>query len=263
MRRAVLTISLLSASLMPTIGKAAEIKDHPAVNRYPGSTPTRRDEDGFKNYTLVVGVSDKGRTDEEILKSLEVEGQVTRLAYENAAGRSAHEIFTNYLEGLRKGGFEILFSCVEKQCGPSHASSRWGRVTGMKYFAPDMRYLAAKSAKGPRDVYVSLLVAKRRHQLEVVEAKGMQTGLVTANAISEGLLLEGRSVLDGIYFDTDLATIKLESKAALAVIARYLKDNPSLNAFIVGHTDGAGTLEHNMALSRDRAAAVVAALTPW
>jgi hypothetical protein len=74
---------------------AAQVKDHPAVKPYAGSVATRRDDDGFKAYSLVTGVNDKGKTDEEILQTLKVDGNVTRLAYENPKDRSAHEIYTN------------------------------------------------------------------------------------------------------------------------------------------------------------------------
>jgi outer membrane protein OmpA-like peptidoglycan-associated protein len=68
-------------------------------------------------------------------------------------------------------------------------------------------------------------------------------------------------VLDGLFFDTDKAVLTPESRPALDVIAQFLEDDPSLQVFIVGHTDTDGTLEHNMTLSLDRAKAVVAALT--
>ena len=83
-------------------GVAAHAKDHPVVSRYAGSTLTRRDNDGFKSYTLVVAVDDKGKTDEEVLKPLKVEGQVTRLAYENPPNRSATEIFANTAKDSRQ-----------------------------------------------------------------------------------------------------------------------------------------------------------------
>ena len=133
-------------------------------------------------------------------------------------------------------------------------------MTGLRYFSPDMRYLAAKSSQGGQDIYVAILVAKLRHQVEVVEVTAMETGLVTAKAIADGFMLDGRVVLDGIFFDTDKAVLKAESKSALAVIATFLADNPELKVYIVGHTDGTGGFDHNLSLSKNRAEAVVGAL---
>ncbi|CAG0961399.1 Outer membrane protein Omp38 [Burkholderiales bacterium] len=239
---------------------AAVVKNHPAVTPYAGSVATRRDDDGFKSYALVTAVNEKGKSDEEVLQTLKVSGNLIRFSYENPKDRSAHEIYTNYREGLEKGGFQILYACIEKECGPSHATSRWGRVTGLRFFSPEMRYIAAKGSKNGQEIYVAVLVAKLRHQVEIVEAAPMEKGLVTAKALAEGLRLEGRVVLEGIFFDTDKATIKAESKPALLAIKAFLTENAALRAYIVGHTDGTGEFGHNMQLSKDRAAAVVAAL---
>ncbi|MBI3150420.1 MAG: OmpA family protein [Betaproteobacteria bacterium] len=221
---------------------------------------TRRDDDGFKSYTLVTAVNEKGKSDEEILQTLNVSGNLIRFSYENPKNRSAHEIHTNYREAFERGGFQVLHSCAEQECGPSYATSRWARVTGLRYVSPEMRYIAAKGSKNGQDIYVAVLVAKLRHQVEIVEVAPMEKGLVTAKTISEGLRLDGRVVLEGIYFDTDKATIKAESKPALQAIRSFLTENASLKAYIVGHTDGTGDLGHNLQLSKDRAAAVVAAL---
>jgi flagellar motor protein MotB len=236
------------------------VNDHPAVTAYPESIATRRDDDGFRSYSLVLGVNEKGTTDTDYLQTLTVEGNVTRLAYENPKERSPDEIFANYREALESAGFKILYSCIAKQCGPAYASSRWSRVTGLRYFSPDMHYLAAKSSVGGQDIYVAILVAKLRHQIEVVEVTAMETGLVTAKAIADGFMLDGRVVLDGIFFDTDKAVLKPESKAALDVIAKFLSENKELEAYIVGHTDGTGGFDHNLSLSQNRAKAVVDAL---
>jgi outer membrane protein OmpA-like peptidoglycan-associated protein len=246
--------------LASSLATAAEVTNHPAVTPYAGSVATRRDDDGFKSYSLVIAVNEKGKTDEEILQTLKVEGNVIRFAYENPKGRSAHEIYTNYREGFEKGGFQILFACAENECGPSYATSRWGRVTNLRYSSPEMRYIAAKGAKNGQELYVAVLVAKLRHQVEIVEVGPMEKGLVTAKAIGEGLRTEGRVVLDGIFFDTDKATITAESKPALDAIAMFLTENVTLKAYIVGHTDGTGDFEHNLQLSKDRAVSVVAAL---
>lgn len=259
MRHIVLGLAFASVLLSSAVD-AAEVKHHPAVTPYAGSVATRRDDDGFKTYSLVTAVNEKGKTDEEVLHTLKVKGNLIRFAYENPKDRSAHEIYTNYRQGLEKGGFKILYACAADECGARYATSRWGRVTGMKYFTPEMRYLAAKGSRDGQEIYVAVLVAKLRHQVEIVEISQMETGLVTAESIGEGLKAEGRVVLDGIFFDTDKATIKAESKPALDAIATFLRDNAALKAYIVGHTDGTGAFEHNMQLSQDRAAAVLAAL---
>lgn len=244
-----------------SIAKAAP-EDHPLIKRYPGSTLSERKDPGFSNYKVVTGVDQKGKTDDEIIKSTSVSGDLTRLVYENPKERSGLEIFTNYREGLEKAGFKVLFACAEAACGPSWASSRWARVNGMQVVSSPMWYLAARRQADGTDTYVAVSVTKTRHQIDVLQRQQMDRGLVTvtAEALKKGLMTEGKAVLDGIFFDHDKATIKPESKAALDVIGKFLKDDPKLKVYIVGHTDSAGALDYNLNLSRQRAQAVVNAL---
>ena len=58
------------------------------------------------------------------------------------------------------------------------------------------------------------------------------------------------------YFDFDQATIKTESRPALAAHAAFLATNPSVNVVLEGHTDERGTTGYNMALGERRANAV-------
>lgn len=255
----VLAFLAVSAS---DLADAAAPADHPLIKPYSGSTLIRRENAGFKEYKVVVGLDQKGKSDDEIIKSIPVSGELTRLFYENPKVRSPLEIFTNYKEGLEKGGFKILFQCTDTGCGPSWASSRWTRVNGMKDVSSSMWYLAAKRQTGDAETFVALSVINLRHQIDVLERKTMDRGLVavTAAQLDKGLANEGRVVLDGIFFDHDKAVIKPESKPALDVIGKYLKDHPNLKVFIVGHTDGAGAVDYNLKLSEQRAQAVVAAL---
>lgn len=250
-RRVVAGVAIAAPAL------AATIADHPAVTRYAGSELTRRDDDGFRTYRLVTAVEPSGKRDEDALPTLAVDGKVTRLSYENPPGRSGPEVFANYRAALEKAGYQVLFACEAAACGPAYAASRWARVTGMRYASGDMGYLAARSGQGQGNVYVAVLAGKLRHQVEVVEAREMDTGLVTAADLAAGIRNEGRVVLDGLYFDTDKATLRAQSRPALAEIATFLRENPTLDVYIVGHTDAKGTLDHNLRLSRERAAAVV------
>lgn len=94
----------------------------------------------------------------------------------------------------------------------------------------------------------------------IKEAPMNQDIVMTVDAIKSNLDAEGKVSFYGIYFDTDKAVIKSESTPTLTNIASFLKANP-VNVYIVGHTDNAGNFDRNLALSKERAAAVVNELT--
>jgi outer membrane protein OmpA-like peptidoglycan-associated protein len=69
------------------------------------------------------------------------------------------------------------------------------------------------------------------------------------------------SVLRNIYFDFDKATFKTESYTELNKLETMLRQNPNMTCEIGGHTDGVGTKNYNLFLSRKRAEAVKDYLT--
>ena len=99
--------------------------------------------------------------------------------------------------------------------------------------------------------------------LDILETKAMEQNMVVVSAseIGKALTASGKVAIYGILFDTGKADIKPESKASLEQIAAYLvKSDPSARLHVVGHTDTVGGFDSNLALSRRRAEAVVAAL---
>ncbi len=75
--------------------------------------------------------------------------------------------------------------------------------------------------------------------------------------IQESMKTDGKVALYGIYFDIDKSVIKPESEPELKILTDYLKANPAVTVFVVGHTDNTGDLAHNLTLSKARAKAVV------
>ncbi len=65
-----------------------------------------------------------------------------------------------------------------------------------------------------------------------------------------------RQALEGIYFETNSATIKTVSYPVLDNVVTVMNDNPSYKILIGGHTDSRGQDEANRALSQRRADAV-------
>ncbi len=63
--------------------------------------------------------------------------------------------------------------------------------------------------------------------------------------------------LKNIYFDFDKTTLKKESFTELNKVVAFLKENPSVEIEIAGHTDNKGSDEYNETLSQGRSQAVV------
>lgn len=74
------------------------------------------------------------------------------------------------------------------------------------------------------------------------------------------LIADGRVATQGILFDTGSATLRPESTPTLADIADALRSRADLRLRIEGHTDNVGNSATNLALSEQRAQAVVAHL---
>ncbi|MEQ9618020.1 MAG: DUF4892 domain-containing protein [Deltaproteobacteria bacterium] len=252
-------------------------KDHPVVSRYQGSEIKDYDFREFDEYTLLLGkvVRAPGEPDNRKAEGSEkLEGKVTKISYYLPEDRSTLEVFKNYEDALGEAGFEILYTCGNKECGGrdfNHEVVEYNSMFGDNYY--DQRYLAARLARPEGDVYVSLYTVKnttgggkdRNHiytQVDVIEVAPMQEDMVTvdAGAMAEEIFKTGSVSIYGIYFDFDKADIKPESEATIAEIATLLKNNPGLNIFIVGHTDNKGSLDYNTDLSQRRADAVAAVL---
>ncbi len=247
-------------------------KDYPLISRFPGSSISYYDVKEFNEYVLPLGKLDK---DGKLTKSQKLEGKVTQITYDAPEGRSILEIYRNYELAMKKAGFETLFSVTSKEL------EDWGewvdafasairRATDLlnSILGGEGRYLAAKLTRPEGDVYVALCVAIGRGawgsmvQLDVIEVKPMETGLVTVNAeaLATDIAKTGHVAVYGIYFDTGKAEVKSESEPVLKEIAKLLQQNPKLNLYVVGHTDNIGTLTANMELSQRRAESVVKAL---
>jgi outer membrane protein OmpA-like peptidoglycan-associated protein len=205
-------------------------RDYPLFSRWPGYSL-----DSYKHsrFDAVEFELEDGKQT--------VEGEYYFIDYyrkEGVEAATALEIIRNYENAIRKAGGTVLYTS-----GTS--------------------YTIGKIVKEGKEIWVQVHPWNdgRGIELKIVERQAMEQ-TIQANAATwrSDITATGHAAVYGIYFDTDKAVIKPESEPALAEMAKLLKDNPSLNVFIVGHTDSTGTFEHNLTLSMDRASAVVNAL---
>jgi OOP family OmpA-OmpF porin len=82
----------------------------------------------------------------------------------------------------------------------------------------------------------------------------------TAVQMKKDIDANGKAILN-INFDTDKSTLKPEGQTVVDEILSLLKSNPDLKLAIEGHTDNAGSADHNQKLSTDRSNTILKFLT--
>lgn len=221
----------------------------------------RKDVQEFDEYSAFMGMDESG--DEPI--ALALEGKVTKIVYKAPVNRSTLEVFRNYENAIAQSGAEVLYSCNQDklECVARYAGPTIYKVSDIQSISNlEGRYLLAKIEQDEQTAYIAIAVGQSSTTIHVVEVKKMELGLVSldAAALGKGLDALGYVIVEGIYFDTDKATLQAQSSVALEEMAKLLAARPDLGVYIVGHTDSQGSFAHNQALSQDRAAAVVDAL---
>ena len=285
----VLLVALLGAEALSADLPGA--KDHPLLKRFGGTEIVGYDMKRFDEYELQTSTFKRydlsAKRREYATSPLKLEGSVTRIWYEAAGDASAVELVRNYQNELKAKGFQVLYDSKKDP-----AATQWinflasfadmnVKTNRSKYifYAANEKSLHVSSAKLARpegDVFAYLIAvewskddptykAKRGAYIavDIVEIRPMTQNMVVVSAdeMSKSIASSGRVALYGIYFDTNKSDVKPESKPALGEIAALMKKETNLKLHVVGHTDNIGGYESNMALSKRRADAVVAALT--
>jgi OOP family OmpA-OmpF porin len=243
--RAIFTAVIFTALTQIVI---AQNEGHPLIKLFEGSEIIGQEEKEFNEQELVIGkVQADGSVNTERL-----EGKITRLDLRDPENRSTLEIIRNYEQALKEAGFEIKFSCSKEECGPEIY------IESIGYYPPE-RYLTAFKNRKEGNVWISVYVNPSGSRIWIVEERPMETGKVkiTADILKTNILKDGHMAVYGIYFDTGKSDIKPESDETIKAIASFLQINPSLQIYVVGHTDNVGSLNDNIGLSQKRAESVV------
>jgi outer membrane protein OmpA-like peptidoglycan-associated protein len=276
---AVLVLTFLFPYKPVTAQDIDDIVEHSMIERYPGQVIAWQHIENYQPYKVAVGPVTGYRT---ITDWIETEGRVTRTFYKyEGEDRTYSEVYKNYRDGLKAEGFEILGEGMfADRKGAAIGSRQWMEITfsanpATKPGAVGTMFsgtsssggagaVVAKKERAAGTAYIVVYVEQHSKNyigtlVDIVEVETAETGLVIvdAEALGSDIGEYGRVVLDGLVFDFDKAKLKPESKTALDAIAKYLKDNPKQNFYVVGHTDSKGTFAYNKKLSSDRALAVV------
>lgn len=266
MLRLTVAVALALLLIPPATAQTRDVagaRDYPGIGRFAGSIATGYQTKDFDAVRLQAAAFKEGKPSD----ARQIEGRVVRIAYRTKPGPSILEVSRNFETQLAKAGFQTLLACDTDACGgiPFLESVDVLPVPQMWADGFNFRYYAGVKKDGATETYATIVTSITNDevstQLIVAVAGAMDNKMVDAAAMKKGLGEKGHIALYGIYFDTDKATIKPESKPTLDEMAKLLTGQPDLKVFIVGHTDSQGSYEHNMSLSKQRADAVAGALT--
>ena len=195
-------------------------------------------------------------------KIISVEGRLTTMSADGQ-GASAFQVLKTYeslVTGL--GGVKVFEGKGEDMDVPRLEFSDM-RHRNPTYDGDQMGVYILRTPES--EIWVEAYVNPNRggpYYLTVVEKKALEVkaSLLPAEEMKKELDAKGHVALY-INFDFDKADIKPESQPIIEQIVKLLKNNPSLNLTVEGHTDNIGTPSYNKQLSEARAKSVVAALT--
>ena len=210
-------------------------KDSPLVTRMAGCQLFECSAKEFDAVNIISAVYDKEKGE---LPVSSLEGAVDLRHYVCPAKYSQLQIARNMETAFKKAGFTIATSGKGEDDAPvvvARKGSQWIEIR-TEFFNDNPTY----------------------RQTEV-RVKAMAQQLVAdASSIADAITKTGSVALYGINFDTGKATLQSGSEAMLGEIVKVLREHTDWKFEVQGHTDNVGAAAANLALSDQRAKAVVA-----
>lgn len=241
----------------------------------PGAERTAQRIEALGSHALPIGPWADGA-----MLTQRVEGRVDQSAWRipGASVQGTLALLAPLRAALLADGWQLLFECETLSCGgfDFRYSTQVLPEPAMHVDLGDFRFLSARRGRGEEREHLSLLVSRSAGagtgHVQMIRigpagpvppaaAPAPPPPVVPAETGRLAAALDnGSAVLDGVTFASgDAATVQ-GGDAALAELAAWLAANPDRTIALVGHTDASGSLEANVALSRQRAEAVRARL---
>lgn len=133
-------------------------------------------------------------------------------------------------------------------------------------FLANKNYVVLVEKEGYKDTIIDLdevkSVAGFSFEKEVIdtvkveETIEIETQALTASISEDELEKEQTFILEHMYFEYNMATVKKEAQASLDLLYNFLNENKGVKIEIAGHTDSKGNEAYNLELSQNRAESV-------
>ncbi|MCB1980214.1 MAG: OmpA family protein [Burkholderiaceae bacterium] len=273
-------------------------RDHPLIRRPAGSTlvgyaQAAQGSIDFQASTYTGFDLETGRR-QYAEQALTLDGRLTRLWYEVPGTVTSTQIYENQVRALAAQGFKTLYDSAQDSAA---AAGKW--VNFLASFAPGRRDAIANNrsplifsaarpaslrtgtfaqdnttvrlvavdwpkadddAKARQGAYLAVDIVQARVLRDAPAGRASEPGTHTDDALARALSATGYVQLSDVHFVSGSAEFEQGARPVLAAVAQYLRAQPDVRLYVVGHTDASGELDGNLELSRQRAQAVVDAL---
>jgi outer membrane protein OmpA-like peptidoglycan-associated protein len=271
-----------------TLGLSAALPVQALVPEFGApATPSGERREEVASYAVPTGPWRAG-----VIPTVMAEGAIDQTSWKLAApGKSTLELLQPLRAQVKADGFVPVFECESQGCGGF--DFRYGTdilpEPGMHVDLGDYRFLAAKREGANGTDWLTLIVSRSADtgfvQLTVIGAEPMgapDLSVSTKSTFDPGvglsdpvtpvepaaapaplaLALEPGTpvVLDGLAFASGKAVLEPGDYTSLTDLAAWMAANPQAMVELVGHTDGSGNADANIALSLARAEATRDAL---
>lgn len=228
------------------------------------------------SYALPIAPFDGSRVPSRL-----VEGALDQRAFELAApGLTTLAVLAPLRAQVLAAGYEVLLECETRACGGFDFRFATEVIAEPKMHVDlgDFRFLSAQRDGEVLSILVSRGVTSAFVQItrvsdapipapsvgETVDLSQAGVDAATAlpvnAAIGAALDDQGSAALDDLVFASGSAALSDGDYPSLVAVADWLNANPGATVALVGHTDAAGSLAANIALSKRRAEAVAEVL---
>ncbi|UWR22737.1 OmpA family protein [Sulfitobacter sp. S190] len=227
-------------------------------------------------YAAPIGVFAASRVPEVTL-----DGAVRRSAWRIVSpGLTPLQVIGPLRQQLEQSDYRIVLDCGALDCGGYDFRFATEVLPGPNMYVNIRNYHFITALRGPSDAPVAAITVlasttRGSAYVQIIEAGQLgEEAVITPSrdvpapvaepavpALSAGdlqsvLFRDGHVVLQGLEFDTGVSQLGDGPFDALQKLADALAARPEQRIALVGHTDDQGSLDANIAISRDRARSV-------
>lgn len=257
-----------------TTNGGGEVK---TVSIAPGNWFNMNKESSFYCYTKTIAFPQNFIMEFDFIPDDNFQGEIVLCLYEEKENKEMNDdlypgvkgvqIFMNEGNWNSKGYYNSEPDSPWLEAHSTTNPAETDKVNHIIIWVQDRRlriyHKGAKVLDSPTNIYAGAKFNRIRFDSYNSQCRPYITNLKVTTAAPDTrskLITEGKLVSYGIYFDVNKDVVKPESYGTISDIAKVLKENPTVNIKIIGHTDSDGNDAANLDLSKRRAASVKNAL---